>query len=307
MSKNTKKYRKPQPSRTLTRTEKKPEPKALDKKWIAIGAAALAVVVLFTVGLIWFYGETVVARIDGTRIRENDVRREIASDPTIQQWMEFGAMTWNDAAQTAANQLALASIYINYANQNDITVDTNVASHQVIASVINAIVADASLFTAFEAHLPEDPVPAAEIRANEILDRVQAGEDFDMLVEAYSDDGMPPEGYAFTIGAMVEEFCEAARDLEIGEVSGLVQTQFGFHIIKRIEPPEDPAFIMTQFGQVPPPLETDDEIFGAKHILVMAENISELEGRQRAVRAAFDQKFEAANLVLLDALDNIQP
>lgn len=82
----------------------------------------------------------------------------------------------------------------------------------------------------------------AEEFANEILARLHAGEDFDELMWEYGQDpGMAnfPGGYSFMSGEMVPEFEEATRELEMGEISGLVRSHFGFHIIKRTEPNQD--------------------------------------------------------------------
>ncbi len=75
--------------------------------------------------------------------------------------------------------------------------------------------------------------------AEEILSRLNAGEDFDTLMNEYSEDtGLEnyPEGYTFQEGEMVDEFYQAAKSLEIGKYSSLVESEYGYHIIMRIEP-----------------------------------------------------------------------
>ena len=75
---------------------------------------------------------------------------------------------------------------------------------------------------------------AKKTQAEEILARINGGEDFDALMKEFNEDtGEPETGYTFGPGEMVPEFEEAAKALKIGEVSGLVESTYGYHIIKR--------------------------------------------------------------------------
>ena len=74
-------------------------------------------------------------------------------------------------------------------------------------------------------------------QAQATLDRINAGEDFAALMNELSEDtglAQYPDGYEFTKGEMVPQFEEAAFALEVGAVSGIVETSYGFHIIKRL-------------------------------------------------------------------------
>ena len=93
--------------------------------------------------------------------------------------------------------------------------------------------------------------------AQGILERVRAGEDFAALAEEYSQDtGTASNGGDlgfFGRGRMVKPFEEAAFDMEVGQVSDLVETTFGFHIIKveaiqpeRIKPLEEVTDTVTE-------------------------------------------------------------
>ncbi len=76
-----------------------------------------------------------------------------------------------------------------------------------------------------------------EETANEVRDKILAGEDFSALAAEYSTDPSAASNYGdlgwFTTGQMVAPFEEAAFALEnIGDVSEIVPTDFGFHVIQ---------------------------------------------------------------------------
>lgn len=81
---------------------------------------------------------------------------------------------------------------------------------------------------------------AAKTKAEGLLERVKKGEDFAKLAKEFSDDPGSKEKGGQYPGEMVEQFVEpfkvAVASVKPGElVPNLVETQFGYHIIKRDE------------------------------------------------------------------------
>jgi parvulin-like peptidyl-prolyl isomerase len=76
-------------------------------------------------------------------------------------------------------------------------------------------------------------------KMEEILAKAKSGEDFGKLARQYSeDDGSKENGGLyenFARGRMVKPFEEAAFSVPVGEISPIVETEFGFHIIKVID------------------------------------------------------------------------
>jgi len=72
----------------------------------------------------------------------------------------------------------------------------------------------------------------AKEKAQEVLKRAKAGEDFHMLAGEYSEDKTLT--YSFGKGEMEAGFETAAFDLGNDEISDIVETRYGYHIIKCI-------------------------------------------------------------------------
>lgn len=76
----------------------------------------------------------------------------------------------------------------------------------------------------------------AQARAEEARAKIVAGADFEEVAKAYSDDSTGARGGnlgGFETGVMVQPFEAAVKLLQLGEISPLVETPFGFHIIRR--------------------------------------------------------------------------
>lgn len=116
------------------------------------------------------------------------------------------------------------------------------------------------------APLSTNAIAAKQKQAEDILKRARSGEDFAKLAEEYSEDpgskadggDLPPFEKDGTIaggaGAMVPEFATAAFALTNNQISDLVQTEYGYHIIQSLG--KEPAKKLALTDKVPDSDET---------------------------------------------------
>lgn len=100
----------------------------------------------------------------------------------------------------------------------------------------------ATVDLATQRDLPADQIAEKKALAEEILKLLQESDDmetlFANLADFHSEDTgreTNPTGYIFTSGQMVAEFENAVKALEPGQLSELVKSDFGYHIILRRE------------------------------------------------------------------------
>ena len=118
---------------------------------------------------------------------------------------------------------------------------------------------DAEVDVYLKGHPELDTDAKNRAKAEEVLKRARAGEDFGKLAQEFSTDGSKDKGGDlgwFGHGPMVPEFEQAAYALKPGEISDIVQSKFGFHIIKLEEKKTE-----TKDGKT-------EEMVHARHILI---------------------------------------
>jgi foldase protein PrsA len=156
-----------------------------------------------------------------------DIQAQIQADATFADWESFLAQ--NDLTEELVRSLVADEILAD-----------GLAEKHGGSSVTEQV------------HASHILVETEEI-GQEVLDKLEAGEDFGALAAEYSTDpGSKDQGGDlgwFPRGMMVPEFEEAAFSLEPGETSGLVQSDFGYHII-RVHEKEEREMDPTLYEQV---------------------------------------------------------
>jgi len=138
-------------------------------------------------------------------------------------------------------------IYINayleknvFSKMNPVTEDQKKQEYETNKDKLNVpdeVRAGHILIKAEEKAFPEEKQKAKE-KIDALRARLMSGEDFAKLAKENSEDGSAQNGGDlgyFRKGAMVKPFEDAAFGLEKDQISPVVETQFGYHIIKTID------------------------------------------------------------------------
>ena len=95
-----------------------------------------------------------------------------------------------------------------------------------------------------------EKLKAIEPKAEEVLEKARSGEVFEELIRDYGEDpGMENNDLGYVVrqdNSFVPEFEEAAFKLEEGEISDLVTTSFGYHIIKLYDRNPEKVYLLEE-------------------------------------------------------------
>lgn len=196
-----------------------------------------------------------LAKVGNTAITQADFDREMKSLPEYAQQM----FNTQDGKQRFIDELVKKEILYQEALkrglENTPEFNQKVAAFKKLTLISELIdkeviskskVSDQEIRDFYNKH-KEDFTTTSQIRAshilvktedeaNKVLDRLNKGEKFETLARELSIDKASAKNGGdvgfFGRGQMVPEFEKAAASMKVGQISGPVKTQFGYHIIK---------------------------------------------------------------------------
>lgn len=182
----------------------------------------------------------------GTYIGEKYLANQIADDPDLKNRAketleifeegmleEFGDTEEYDAALKAENITAddLLEYMVRYYKAEEYLVNKAYQENKEMFSVATV----SHILISFDDRTEEE----AKTLALDVLNQLEAGADFAELAIEYTDDaGSVENGGTYEdvpVALWVPEFMEAAIKLPLNELSDLVETEYGYHIIKVTE------------------------------------------------------------------------
>lgn len=177
-------------------------------------------------------------RVSGTEVDQavKDILRasQIPSEKQLKDVLKSRGIDFDQFRNTIKNDILVQKLIQKI--RFEVKVEPNDLKEIRAAHILIRPVA---ITTTNEARLKQEEAQndkAAFEKANQVMARIKKGEDFGQLARTYSDDpGSKVKGGDlgfFSTGMMVKPFEDAAFNLKVGEVSAIVKTDFGYHIIK---------------------------------------------------------------------------
>jgi parvulin-like peptidyl-prolyl isomerase len=215
------------------------------------------------------FGDFLSAKIEILRASDPTMKDREASKDEIAQARAVFAKTRIYKSEFDQNVRAgkLPKLFIAKAN-----LQVKLQQAQFLARLYSQKIVDQAKVTHDEiskyiAEHPEFDTASKKAKAEQILKRARAGEDFAALANEFSEDpgnkgaNGEPLGGIYTdvpVGRMVPPFEQAALALEPGQVApNVVESDFGYHIIK-----------LEKKGAVKDPAGHPTQIYDVRHILI---------------------------------------
>jgi len=171
-------------------------------------------------------------------IAEVEQERNVSDDQLKQSLMQNG-VSWDDFRKQAKVELAKAMM-LNEELRQHVTIQPEEIqayydAHRDEFTVKQEKFQLAQILIAVAPNAPPAEVAAAKAKADEAHKKAAAGEDFAELAKRYSDDESKAQGGelgVFGPDDIMDEILAAIKNLQPGQVSEVVRSKHGFHIVK---------------------------------------------------------------------------
>jgi len=237
-------------------------------------------------------GDTVLATVNGENIT---VAHAIAAKATLPE--QFQTMP-NDVllpgiVEQLIQQTVLGQAIGEVTRRTEIQLENQrrqILATEMIDDVISEAVTDDALQAAFNAEYANaEPVPEfnashilveTEEQVKELITQLESGADFAEMAKEHSTGPSGPNGGElgwFGPGMMVKPFEDAVQTLEPGDISGPVETQFGWHVVKLNDKRVQDAPVMEDVRQELAEKIENDAVESALQKLLDAAKIDRIE------------------------------
>ncbi len=194
-----------------------------------------------------YYATFNVASMMGLSIYDFDAMKEITT--TLLTYKQYYGESFYDILESSymTEDVFESLLYIQYFNEKMLEFMANGADELTVDEKVNELLDGGQMIRAYHILTPELTT------AESILEAAKSAsdEEFYNLIQEYGrDTGMVgnTDGYYFSAGQMVAEFEEAAFALEVGQTSEIVETEYGYHIIRRL--PMERAYVEAHIDEL---------------------------------------------------------
>src|SRR3990172_10170452 len=186
------------------------------------------------------------AKDNNIKVSDDDVKAAIEdikkqnnfTDEMLEKELNKENITLNDYKERLREQITVSKV-INYEVRSKVQVDEKDVKkyydeHRDELATPEEIRVRHIMF-AYSEDMDSQKEEIIKKKAFDILNRIKQGEDFASLASMYSEDASAKNGGDlgyFTKGKMIKVFEDTAFALKKGEVSDVIKTSFGYHILK---------------------------------------------------------------------------
>lgn len=202
--------------------------------------ALILMVVIILVSLMPVWAETATVYLDNEKM-EFDVEPIMVNErilvPLRAIFEKLGAVVdWDDVTQTAYAKKGDVKVNISI---DDATLNKIEVSDKKLSSMYKVLPEKSGLWMKAQHILISKTEDGSGLKKAELMlaDLKANPSKFKKVMFDYSEDPgslAQPDGYVFTVGEMVTEFYNGALKTPVGQISDIVESPYGYHIIKKV-------------------------------------------------------------------------